>query len=91
MIFKDEIEARGRVINDLQMELDALKSEMEESEERNSSEIRLIGSAVQELALRNMNLEKQVKEMKENENKQKKNAIAHLNSHITPINFIARR
>jgi len=79
------------MIDDLQMELDAVKNEMEEKEENSREEIRLLASALQELATRNLNLENQIKTMKENENKQKKNAFTHLNSHITPINFVARR
>lgn len=87
------------MINDLEMERDALQNEMKETVERNLEENRILSGALQELVIRNLNFEKQLTEIheKENqrkneeENQQKKTKLNLLNPHITPINFKARR
>ena len=74
-------------------ELGTYKGIIEDLEEQKLTEARLLGGAIQELAVRNLNLEKQIVQLKEKENAQenKENKRYALNSLITPIDFKRRK
>jgi len=92
-VLQETIEARENEIRDLNEELGTYKGIIEELEEQKLIEARLLGGAIQELAVRNLNLEKQIVELKEKdktqENKENKRYL--VNRLITPIDFKIRK
>ena len=64
---------------------------IDEIEDQKLTELRLMGSALQELALRNVKLENQIKSFREQAGSHKLNPLGQLNPNITPINYNIRR
>jgi len=90
---QEAIDVRENEIRDLNGELGTYKGIIEELEEQKLIEARLLGGAIQELAVRNLNLEKQIVELRQKEKTQenKENKRYLINSLITPIDFKIRK
>lgn len=82
---------RENEIRDLHGELGTYKGIIEELEEQKLEETRILGGAVQELAVRNLNLENQIKELQGKSQENKENRKNILNQFITPIDFKIRK